>query len=526
LILRRLVTGEEWMSNNTEREGNQPDNEGSCPGVSRRSFLADTGMGFTGLVLGSMLFRDGVAQAAPAPHPGAKKRIDSAPAADEPLGGKTHFPPKARSVIWIFLCGGVSHVESFDVKPELTKYANKSIEDTPYKDVLDPKRVDANIVGANPSHGGRKILMPLQTGHRAYGQSGLVVGDWFRNVGECADDLAVVRSLWTIHNDHGAQLTFQTGRHPRESGIPTLGSWVSYGLGTLNENLPEYVVLGTPTGDCCGGAWTHGAGYLGPEYSGVRLNVGSKEPLPFIKPAEGAMDPYEQAASFSLLGRLNRLAGIDYPDDRQLRARIKAYELAYLMQSAVPETLELEKETEATRKLYGLDQAKTRPFGELCLAARRLSERGVRFIQIFHGGGGGGSWDAHGDIKNNHTSLASEVDLPIAGLLKDLKQRGMLDDTLVVWGTEFGRSPGAEGTGRDHHPQGFSAWLAGGGVKGGIAHGATDELGFHAVENRHYVTDIHATVLRQLGLDSHRLEIPGRKRLEMDCGKPIMEILA
>jgi hypothetical protein len=479
-----------------------------CPGVTRRSFLADTGMGFTGLALASLLFRDGVARAAPGGRP----------------DGKPHFPPKAKSVIWIFLCGGVSHVESFDPKPELNKYAGKAIGDTPYKDALNPERLK-DVVAPNPQHGGRKILMGLNTEVRRHGQSGLAVGDWWQHVGECADDLAVVRSLWTTDNDHGAQLQWHTGRHVREGPFPTVGSWVCYGLGTLNQNLPEYVVLGVPTGDCCGGEWTHGAGYLGPEHAGVRLHVGGKEPLPFVAPALGAR-PDEQAAEFSLLGRLNRLAGIDYPDDPALRARIKAYELAFGMQTAVPETLGLEKEPEAVRALYGMDQAATRPFGELCLVARRLVERGVRFVQIFHGGGGGGAWDAHSGIKANHGSLAAQVDLPIAGLLKDLQQRGLLSETLVVWGTEFGRSPGAQGDGRDHHPQGFCAWLAGGGVKGGVVHGATDEIGFHAAEHRHYVTDIHATVLHQLGLDPRRLEVPGRKRLEIDYGRPIKEILA
>jgi len=209
-----------------------------------------------------------------------------------------------------------------------------------------------------------------------------------------------------------------------------------------------------------------------------------------------------------------------------LRARIKSYELAFGMQMAVPETLSLAGETADTQKLYGLDEGATQPFGQLCLTARRLVERGVRFVQIFHGGGGGGAWDAHGDIKNNHTQLAGQVDKPIAGLLKDLKRRGMLEETLVVWGTEFGRSPGAEGTGRDHHPNGFSAWLAGGGIRGGVVHGATDELGFYAVESPHYVTDIHATALRQLGLDPLQLEVPGRKRLDMDRGVVIREIIA
>lgn len=476
-----------------------------CPGITRRSFLADTGLGFTGLALGALLFRDGIARA------------------DEP-NGQPHFTPKAKSVIWIFLCGGVSHVESFDVKPELNKYAGKSIADTPYSKVLEAEGKD--IIGGNPSHGNRKVIMPLQTGYKAYGECGLVVGDWFKNVGECADDLAVVRSLWTIHNDHGAQLTWHTGRHPRELEHPTLGSWISYGLGSLNENLPEYVVLGAPTGDCCGGAFTHGAAYLGPEYGGVRLNIDAKKPLPFIAPPADAITTEEQAANLSLLGKLNRLAGVDYPDDQNLRARIKSYELAFQMQTSIPDTLQLEKESEETRKMYGLDVSESKSFGEQCLAARRLVERGVRFVQIFHGGGGGGEWDAHSEIKSNHTKLAAQVDKPIAGLLKDLKQRGMLKDTLIVFGTEFGRSPGAEGTGRDHHPQGFCAWLAGAGIKGGVQHGVTDELGFHAVEDRHYITDIHATVLHCLGLDSRRLEIPGRKRLDMDHGTKIDQILA
>jgi hypothetical protein len=469
-------------------------------------------MGFTGLALGAMLFRDGVAQA------------DST-AAWRPPDGLAHFSPKAKAVIWIFLCGGVSHLESFDVKPAVNRYAGKSIEETPYKDVLDPKRVNANIIGANPSHGNRKVLMPLQTPYQSYGQSGLVVGDWFKHIGECADDLAVVRSLWTIHNDHGAQLTWQTGRHPRELEHPSLGAWVCYGLGALNSNLPEYVVLGVPTGDCCGGAFTHGAAYLGPQYGGVRLNVDPKKPLPFITPSGGALTAEEQAENFSLLGKLNHLAGIDYPDDKNLRARIKSYELAFQMQTSIPETLQLEKESEATRRLYGIDQSECKAFGEQCLVARRLVERGVRFVQLFHGGGGGGAWDAHSEILANHSKLAAQVDQPIAGLLQDLKQRGLLDETLVVFGTEFGRTPGAEGTGRDHHPQGFCAWLAGGGIRGGITHGATDELGFHAVEHRHYVTDIHATVLHQLGLDSRLLEVPGRKRLELDHGEVIRQIL-
>lgn len=485
-----------------------PDRRG-CSGISRRTFLSDTGMGFTGLALSAMLARDGI---------GATNAV-------ELPTGDSHFTPKAKSVIWIFLCGGVSHMESFDIKPALTKYAGKSVDETPYKNLFDQEKLLKDLVGVNPGHQNRKGLMGLNTGYKPYGECGLEVGDWFQNIGACADDLAVVRSLWTCHNDHGTQLTWHTGRHPREGSFPTIGSWISYGLGTLNQNLPEYVVLGVPTGDCCGGEWTHGAGYLGPEYAGVRLSIGA-EPLPFVKPAGEGVLLEEQAAEFSLLGKLNTLAGIKYPDDPQLRARIKSYELAFGMQREVPAVVDLKQETPETQALYGMDNPTTQSFGQLCLSARRMVERGVRFVQIFHGGGGGGAWDAHGDIKNNHTSLSAQVDKPIAGLIKDLKRRGLMEDVVVVWGTEFGRTPGAQGTGRDHHPNGFCAWLAGAGVKGGVQHGATDELGLFAAEHPHYVTDIHATVLHLMGLDSRRLDIPGRRRLDIDHGSAIHEIMA
>lgn len=486
-----------------------------CAGVTRRSFLADMGMGMTGMVLGTMLFRDGVARA-----DGSGGYV--------PPDGKPHFAPKAKSVIWLFMVGGTSHMESFDPKPELNVHAGKSIEESPYKAVLDSPHLKTNvreaIAGLAPL---RPKIYPLQVGYRKWGQSGLEISDWFPHVASCADDLAIVRSMWTTDNNHGAQLQFHTGRHNLEGEFPTIGSWVHYGLGSLNDNLPQFVVLGTPLADCCGGVMGHGSSYLGPEHNGVRLTVDPKNPLPFASPGTDKFHE-EQDAEFDLLGRLNRMAGIRYPEDPALRARIKSYELAFRMQAAIPEVMRLEQESEPVRRLYGLDQEVTRTFGQQCLAARRLVERGVRFVQLFHGSNGGaGAWDAHSALKAGHGRLCAQTDQPIAGLLKDLKQRGMLDETLVVWATEFGRTPGAQNAdGRDHHPYGFSVWLAGGGIKGGIAHGATDELGFHAVEDRHYVTDVHATVLRQLGLDSHRLEIPGRKRLEMDFGKPIEQIIA
>jgi hypothetical protein len=482
--------------------------------MTRRAFLADVGMGFTGLALGALLARDGVARADAARW--------------SPPDGRPHFAPKAKSVIWLFMVGGASHVEGFDPKPELNRHAGKSIGETPFKAALDSPFLKANVRELVPGqHKVQPKLYPMQVGSRRHGQSGLEVSDWWPHVGALADDLAVVRSLWTGDNDHGAQLQFHTGRHMLEGAHPTIGSWVHYGLGSLNENLPSFVVLGTPLADCCGGHHGHGAHYLGPEHDGVRLAADPKNPLPFVARGKDTSRD-DQAAEFDLLGRLNRLAGIEYPDDPHLRARIKSYELAFRMQTSVPEVIDFAKEDAATTRLYGLDRPETKTFGGLCLAARRLVERGVRFVQVFHGSNGGaGAWDAHAGLKANHASLCTQVDQPIAALVTDLKRRGLLNDTLVVWGSEFGRTPGAQGAdGRDHHPYGFSAWLAGGGVKGGVAHGATDEIGFHAAEHRHYVTDLHATVLHQLGLDPRRLEVPGRKRLEIDHGTPIRQVLA
>jgi uncharacterized protein (DUF1501 family) len=257
----------------------------------------------------------------------------------------------------------------------------------------------------------------------------------------------------------------------------------------------------------------------------MNLKIDPKNPLAYARP-EIAMAEAEQAARFSLAGKLNRLSALRYPDDPALAARIKSYELAFHMQKDVPEVVNFDHESEATKKMYGLDHEITRPFGQQVLAARRFVERGVRFIQIMHGDGAAGAWDSHSKLRASHSKLAAQVDKPIAGLIADLKQRGLFEETIVVFATEFGRTPGSQGAdGRDHHPYGFSVWMAGGGIKGGIAHGSTDELGFHAVENPHYVTDIHATLLRQLGLDSHRLEYPGRKRLEIDFGEVIREIV-
>jgi Protein of unknown function (DUF1501) len=474
---------------------------------TRRTFLADVGLGFTGLALGALLHRDGLGRT---------------------MDGRPHFPPKIKNVIWLFMLGGVSHMESFDPKPALNKYAGKTIDESPFgKAVLDSPHYRKNVMDfAGTPRALMNKLYPLQVGFKKHGQSGLEISDWWPHLAGCADDLAVVRSMWTTDNDHAAQLQFHTGRHVFEGFHPTIGSWVHYGLGALSDNLPQFVVLGSPPGDCCGGVATHGASYLGPEHAGVPLVVDPRNPLPFGTPG-ATVTQEERKGQLDLLRDLNEITSVEYPRDPALRARVKAYELAAKMQMAVPQVMDLQVEPQATQTLYGLDNPATMAYGRQCLVARRLVERGVRFVQIYDGGGGGGGWDAHSKLKQNHSSNCARVDKPIAGLLRDLKQRGMLSETLVVWATEFGRTPGAENAdGRDHHPYGFSVWLAGGGVKGGTAHGATDEIGFHAVEHRHYVTDVHATVLHLLGLDPRQLEIPGHKRLEIDHGQPIKAILA
>jgi len=473
----------------------------------RRQFLADCGLGFTGLALGSLLARES----------GAMEDLRL-----------PHVAAKAKSVIWFFMNGGTSHVESFDPKPALNKYAGLTIDESPFNDqILNSPYYRKNV---RDFSGVPRDLMPklypLQVGFRKRGENGIEVSDWFPHIGGCIDDLAIVRSMWTTDNDHAAQLQFHTGRHIFDGFYPSIGSWVHYGLGSLNENLPQFVVMGPPPGDCCGGVGAHDGSYLGPEHSGVRMAIDPTNPLAYGTPGNH-ISRRERRHQLDLLQNLNQLTAVKYPDDSDLRARIKSHELAFRMQMSVPKVVDFSRETEATHSLYGLDQKETQAFGQQALAARRLVEQGVRFVQIYDGGGGGGGWDAHSKLKDNHTRNCKRVDKPIAGLIKDLKQRGLLDETLIVWATEFGRTPGAERSdGRDHHPYGFSVFMAGGGLKGGIVHGATDELGFHAVQDRHYVTDIHATILQQCGLDSRRLEVPGQKRLDIDHGLPIMDIIS
>lgn len=436
--------------------------------------------------------------------------------------GKPHFEPKAKRVIWLFMRGGVSHMESFDPKPELNKHAGKSIGETPYKEVLDPEKIRKlriPIKGDGNGHTRTKIF-PLQTGFKKYGQSGIEVSDWFPHIGSCADDIAFIRSMWTSDNNHGAQLQFHSGRHFLDPRVPTIGAWINYGLGSLSDSLPQFINIGPRFFD------KKDAHYLGPAYDAVHLKIDPGNPLDYAKPQNG-MTRKDQLRNLNFTNKLNRLSAEQYPLDPVIEARMKSYELAFRMQTAVPETLDFSQESTETRKLYGLDQKETKAFGQQLLAARRLSERGVRFIQIMHGDGAAGAWDHHSGLKKGHAKLSQQVDLPTAGLLKDLKQRGLLKDTIVVFATEFGRTPGSQGAdGRDHHSFGFSVWMAGGGIKGGVVHGATDELGYHAVEHPHYVTDVHATINHLMGLDPRRLEVPGHKRLDQDFGHVIKDILA
>jgi hypothetical protein len=471
-------------------------------------------MGFTGLALGAMLHRDGVARAESNPPP----------------TGMPLFAPRAKSVIWIFLSGGYSHLETFDPKPALNKYAGKTFAQTPFPDPLKSPlhdRRSRSVVSDDVNKRDRyAVIYPMQVGWKKHGHSGMEVTDWWPQLATCVDDIAFVRNVWTTDNDHAAENQIHTGRHRLDETQPSIGAWVHYGLGSLNDNLPQFVAVGGPgRADVRESIHPY---YLGTQHGGVPLALEGTEPLPFGRRDPGVLAE-EQRNEFELIGKLNRLGGVEYPRDETLAARVRAYELAYRMQAAVPEALDLANETPETHRLYGIDQPKTATVGRRCLAARRLVERGVRFVQLYPTRYG--SWDSHRRLQGNHALLCGQVDRPVAGLLKDLKRRGLWNDVVVVFCTEFGRTPGLEqragGTdGRDHHPHGFTVWFAGAGIKGGTVYGATDELGFHAVEPGHYVTDLHATVLHLLGLDPRKLEVPGRKRLEIDHGAPIKGVLA
>jgi hypothetical protein len=396
----------------------------------------------------------------------------------------THHPARARRVIFLFMEGGPSHIDLFDPKPELNRLAGQRLP------ASFPKPITAMGESNSP-------LLGCKREWRQRGQSGLWISDWLPQTARFADDLCVLRSCWADGVNHSSGIC-QMNTGSILAGRPSLGSWVNYALGTENTNLPGFVVLQDGPAVVVNGARNWGAGFMPATYQGVPFSSGPT-PVDNLRPAQGVSSE-RQAARLSLLDRLNRTHAGPRSHQTELDARIRAYELAGRMQLEAPEAVDISRESAATQRLYGIDRPETAAMGRLCLLARRLVERDVRFVQIYHGAGN--RWDAHAGIEKNHAELCASQDQPVAGLLADLKARGLLEDTLVIWGGEFGRTPMSEkGDGRDHNPTGFTMWLAGGGVRGGRTIGTTDELGLHAVEDRIHIHDLHATLLWLLGLD-------------------------
>jgi Protein of unknown function (DUF1501) len=408
-------------------------------------------------------------------------------AADDPFAPKKpHFPAKAKSVIFLFMDGGPSQVDTFDPKPLLEKYHGK-----PFPAKIEPTQFN-NI--------GNTFACPWK--FNKYGKSGLPVSDLFRHVGRCADDLCVVRSMVANFSEHTNANYFMHSGNGLQ-GRPSMGAWVTYGLGTECRDLPGFVVLGSgmipPGGIDC-----FGAGFLPAAYQGSLFKNGA-HPVADLTPP-GGESAKTRAAKRDLLRKLDAQAKERFGASDPLEAAIANYELAFRMQTAVPDLTDLTRETDRTKALYGLDDPKTATFGRQCLIARRMVEKGVRFIELLCQNLGHDRWDQHSNLKKGHQDNAFAVDKPIAGLLTDLKQRGLLNDTLVLWGGEFGRTPMAQGSdGRDHNPFGFTVWLAGGGAKGGHIHGETDEFGYHAIKDKVHVHDLHATILHLLGFDHTKL---------------------
>jgi len=444
----------------------------------------------SGLALAYLLNQDGGLAAADTPGAACTATpIGSNPYAPKP----PHFNPRAKAVISLFMSGGVSHVDTFDPKPALTRYAGQP---------LDGKIAGDLVV--RQGHPGP--LMPSPFTFSKHGQSGIEVSELFPHVASHVDEIAFVRSLYGQSNDH-VQATYEMQMGQTRMGFPSLGSWVTYGLGSESSSLPAYVVIHDARGGPIGGVNDWSAGFLPAAYQGT-LFRSTGDPIVDLRPPS-SVSPEQQRARLDLLAKLNELDMQQYPGNSDLAARISSYELAFRMQGCAPEALDIDRESEATRKLYGLDDGITEPFGRQCLMARRLVEHGVRFVQLFHGGMGNqnvDTWDAHGDVKSNHSQHAAESDRPIAGLLTDLKARGLLDSTLVLWHGEFGRMPISQrGVGRDHNPGAMTVWMAGAGIKGGQAIGASDEFGYKAEQQPTSYHDLHATILHLLGVDHTRL---------------------
>lgn len=454
-------------------------------GLSRRRFVEGLGRSFFGAAVGGVLANS--------------ERLYGAT-------GRPHHVPRVRSVIYLFMCGGVSHIDTFDPKDNR----------------LAGTLIDAVGFGDNLAEMKRPVI-PCRRTFTRYGRSGTSVSDWFPEVGSVVDHLAIIRSMWCHESNHfPAVIETATGHRNRVVEYPSFGSWISYALGSENRNLPSFVQMGKASSPL-----QLSAGLLGAAFAATPFQPG-EVPIRNLRPPAGTTAAARDE-QMRLLTELNRQFREDYAFESGIAARLRAYELAARMQLHAPEVGELGGEPESVRKLYGLGRKETEDFGRQLLLARRLAERGVRFIQICHAGGGNGAWDAHGDMES-HGPLCRQVDQPIAGLIRDLKQRGMLDETLVVWTSEFGRTPWSQNTtGRDHNPKGFTSWLAGGGIRGGQVYGATDEFGYRAIENKVYVSDLHATILGQLGIDHRQLEIEihGRPvRLVEDGAQVVSGILS
>ena len=442
--------------------------------ISRREMLMKFGGGFAILPLIDLLSRDAKA------------------ASVNPLAPKApHFPAKAKHVVFLFMNGAPSHIDTFDPKPELTKFNG-----TPYKGKL--------VVGSNGRPIGNLMQSPFE--FKKYGQSGLEISSLFPYTSRFADDLCVIRSMYTDTAAHASGcLQMNTGNVV--IGKPSMGSWLSYGLGSENESLPSFVVMTDPRGGPISGPSNWTAGYMPAAYQGTLFRSAGAPLLDLTTPS--GTSEYTQRDSLDLLKQLNEQHLEAHSHESELSARILSYELAWKMQTSAAEVVDLNRESEATREMYGLNDKRTADFGRKCLITRRLLEKGVRFIQLYSGGGHiEDTWDGHNDCIGNHTLHAGETDKPIAALMSDLKRTGLWDETLIIWGGEFGRTPTSEGVGkpgRDHNWHGFSMWLAGAGVRGGQAIGATDELGFGAIEDLCHVSDLHATILHLMGLDHTRL---------------------
>lgn len=478
-------------------------------GRTRREFLWQAGGGFAGTALAGMLQRDGFQR----PSLLASESVG----AKNPLAPKPpQFAPKAKNVIFLFMYGGPSHIDTFDYKPTMTGRDNQTIE------------VKTFGRGGHKNQG--RIVEP-RWAFKQYGQCGKWVSDLFPHLATCVDDIAFIHSMTADSPIHGsAMLMMNSGKVL--SGSPCLGSWVNYGLGSVNENLPGFVVMLDPTGGPISGAKNWSSGYMPATYQGTILRSKGAPIIDLATPAGTTREM--QRELLNTLHDVNSEHAASRGEYSELAARINSYELAFKMQQHAPEAVELAQETEATQKAYGLDNPRTLDFGKRCLLARRLVERGVRFIQLYSGGNHNDSnWDAHSDLQKNHNFHAGNTDQPIAALLKDLKQRKLLDETLVIWGGEFGRQPTAEyetGTGRDHNAYGFTMWMAGGGIKGGVSVGSTDELGSAAVDSPFHVKRLHATVLHQMGLDPNAFSYfhggLDQKLVGVEHVEPIKEIQA